>query len=819
MSGIQQTLLGGSPAGYQIERSLRFNSADSAYLNRTPASASNRKTWTYNVWLKRSSLAAFQRFLSDSSNNSYLRFNTSDQLDWNFWNGTSYGIATSQVFRDVSAWYMITLAIDTTQATDTNRVKIYVNGSQITAFASASYPPQNAETNFNNNTIHYISGYGATAEFLNGYLTEINFIDGQALTPSDFGETDAATGVWKPKKYAGTYGTNGFYLNFSDSSNTTSATLGKDSSGNGNNWTPNLFSVTAGAGNDSLVDTPTSYGTDIGVGGEVRGNYCTWNPLAGTGSGVTGYGWTLANGNLDYTATDPATYSNTITSTFAVTSGKWYLEVTMGSSPAGGHPIIGVIETEDISLATSTSNFQTATYTSVVRGTDGQKSVFGSTSFASYGSSLASGDRLNIAIDGDNGKIWWGKNGTWFNSGVPASGTNAGDTFTAGRSLSIICTAYNANGTNVLNAGQRPFADTVPSGFKALCTQNLPTPTIGATSTTQANDYFNVATWTGNDATRTITGYGFQPDFIWTKGRNVAAGHRLSDAVRGASGGTMLNLNTASTGAENTDTAITGFASDGFTMDGSNHPNVSPYTYVGWGWKANGAGSSNTAGTITSTVSASTTSGFSIATFTMPASGTSDTVGHGLGVAPAMVIVKSRGSSSWGVYHKNLTSAAYYLRLQTTDGETSSNSYWNSTAPTSTVFTLGATWYGAGTMVAYSFAPIEGYSAFGSYSGNNSSTDGSFVYLGFRPRFIMIKSTSSGTEWVMVDSARSTYNLVDTSLYANQAYSESTIGTVNDIDFLSNGFKLRNNTGYVNASQTYIYAAFAENPFKYSLAR
>ncbi len=373
--------------------------------------------------------------------------------------------------------------------------------------------------------------------------------------------------------------------------------------------------------------------------------------------------------------------------------------------------------------------------------------------------------------------------------------------------------------TSSINFGQRPFAHTAPSGFKALCTQNLPTPTIGATSTTQANRYFDILLETGTGSARSVTGLNFQPDFLWAKGRSGSASHLLYDAVRGVD----KSLNTNNTLAEDTTAGqLTSFNSNGYSLpnDTAGYLNFSGRTYAFWNWKANGSGSSNTQGTITSTVSANTTAGFSIATFTMPASGTSDTVGHGLGVAPAMVIVKARGStSSWGVYHKNLTSAAYYLRLQVSDGELSSNSYWNSTAPTSTVFTLGATWYGAGTMVAYSFAPIEGYSAFGSYSGNNSSTDGTFVYLGFRPRFIMIKSTSAGTDWVMMDSARNTYNLADTSLYANSANSESTIGTVNDIDFLSNGFKLRNNTGFVNASQTYVYAAFAENPFKYSLAR
>jgi len=253
MSGIQQTLLGGSPAGYQIERSLRFNSADSAYLSRTPASAGNRKTWTWSGWVKRSALGTTQ-FLevayTGATTRSIIYFSSDNALSYfdQTSGSTNASIITTSLYRDVSSWYHIVIAIDTTQATSSNRAKLYVNGAQITSFSTATYPSQNFDTLFNATNNHNLgcSETAGTAHF-SGYLTEVNFIDGQALTPSDFGETDAATGVWKPKRYTGTYGTNGFYLNFSDNSNTTAATLGKDSSGNGNNWTPNGFSVAADA--------------------------------------------------------------------------------------------------------------------------------------------------------------------------------------------------------------------------------------------------------------------------------------------------------------------------------------------------------------------------------------------------------------------------------------------------------------------------------------------------------------------------------------------------------------------------------------------
>ena len=251
--------IGSEAGGYQIERSLRFNSADSAYLSRTPASASNRRTWTYSFWVKRAKLSR-QMFLGVYTSGSDVAVIEieSDQISWYDYLTSSYRyeIRTTQVLRDPSAWYHIVFAVDTTQATAGNRFKMYVNGSEVTAFGTSNNPTQNTDLAVNAAIGHYI-GSIAGSSYVDAYLTEINFIDGQALTPSSFGETDSITGVWKPKKYAGTYGTNGFYLNFSDNSSNTATTIGKDNSGNGNNWTPNNISVTSGVTYDSMLDVPT----------------------------------------------------------------------------------------------------------------------------------------------------------------------------------------------------------------------------------------------------------------------------------------------------------------------------------------------------------------------------------------------------------------------------------------------------------------------------------------------------------------------------------------------------------------------------------
>ena len=444
-----------SDGGYQISRSLRFNESDTTYLNRTPASTGNRKTYTFSTWIKRSKVSSDgDTIIASMPSGGQFRIfietvTAPNQLRLFSYNGSfQFQLITTQVFRDFSAWGHLVVAVDTTQATASNRVRVYWNGVEITSFSTTTYPSQNVDLQFNQASQPHSIGntyyVGSTSGMYNGYLTEFYFVDGTQLTPSSFGETNAQTGVWQPKAYSGSYGTNGFYLNFSDNSNTTAATLGKDYSGNGNNWTPNNFSVTAGAGNDSLVDSPTSYGTDTGVGGTVRGNYCTLNPLDTNLTNIT-----LSNGNLTCTqATDAVTRG-----TFGVTSGKWYWEATLGNTKA----VLGVATS-----AASLGNYLGSdafgwSYYSLT----GQKINNGS--FTSYGATFTTGDVIGIAFDADAGTLVFYKNGT--SQGTAFSGLTNGPYLPAqGTSASL----------QYFNFGQRPFAYTAPSGFKALCTQNLP---------------------------------------------------------------------------------------------------------------------------------------------------------------------------------------------------------------------------------------------------------------------------------------------------------------------------------------------------------
>lgn len=313
-----------------------------------------------------------------------------------------------------------------------------------------------------------------------------------------------------------------------------------------------------------------------------------------------------------------------------------------------------------------------------------------------------------------------------------------------------------------------------------------------------------------------VNGVGFQPDFVWNKARSIGRDHALYDSVRGTGKYLSSDLTIAELTGIN---GVSAFNSNGYTLGSDGDSNINGATFVGWQWKAGGTAVSNTAGSITSSVSANTTAGFSVVTYT--GNGTNGaTVGHGLGVAPSMMIVKRRDAvAAWDVYHSSI-GATGRLYLNTTDSTNTSSAPWNNTAPTSTVFTVGTatdTNASASTIVAYCFAQVAGYSAFGSYTGNGSA-DGPFCYTGFRPRFVMIKRTDSISDWTTYDTSRSTYNQMNLALYANLSNAEAT--TIIVIDTLSNGFKIRNSNADTNASGgTYIYACFAETAFKFSNAR
>jgi hypothetical protein len=507
-------------------------------------------------------------------------------------------------------------------------------------------------------------------------------------------------------------------------------------------------------------------------------------------------------------------------------TGKWYFEwIYTDNTPAA---MTGIATAQ---AASTSSGLGTDAYG---WGYHYNGNKYNNNSAVSYGASYTTGDVIGVAFDSDTGTLTFYKNNS--SQGTAYTGLTTSTYFP----VSAVAGSTAAQGPTI-NFGQRGFLYTPPSGYKALCTTNLPTPTIGATVATTTNKYFDAKLWTGDAVTpkQVVTGLAFQPDFIWTKTRSIATQHALYDAVRGVGSGKILlsNESNAEGGTGGTSDATYGYMSainsDGFTTTkGSSDTNYffnnSGETYVAWNWNAGGSTVTNTSGTISAQVRANPTAGFSIVTYTATA-GDPITVGHGLGVAPNMFFVKSRSAAGtdWFVYHSSL-GATKNLRLNSYVAAATATNVWNDTAPTSSVITTSNAINTNGvTYVAYCFAQIAGYSAFGSYTGTGS-TDGPFVYCGFRPRWIMIKnSTFAGTttsNWFIRDTSRDTYNVANKHLWADLSVTESNASYAasqyENLDILSNGFKLKNNNGGTNRSgDTMIYAAFAEIPFKNSLAR
>jgi hypothetical protein len=591
----------------------------------------------------------------------------------------------------------------------------------------------------------------------------------------------------------GTY----IYMAFAD---TRDAQFNFDASGNKNNWTPN--NINSNASSETTYDIMNDVAT---LTDEDTANFATWNPL-NVATNIT-----TTNANLSFNATTTSGNHRMVRATHGMTSGKYYWEVNVNNS--SNVDIVGV----------SSMDFNGNPLNNYVGGHSASAGYGYSTSTGSwYGNGFTingatppafpSSGIIGVAFDADNGELYFHRNGTWINSANPSAGT--GSNFTASTTQSGYLPAistYNNQGTWSVNFGQRPFKYTPPTGYKKLNTYNLPDSTI-----VDGSQYMNPVLWSGNGTSQSITGVGFEPDLVWTKERTSTSSNLLIDSVRGAN----IYLASNTTDDERVVTnAISSFDSDGFTVGNSGGWNQSGQTYVGWSWRGSDSSAvSNTDGTITSTVSANTDSGFSVVTYT--GNGTNGaTIGHGLGNAPEWVIVKRRDSAGddWLHYHKSL-GATKSIAFDT-NGAITSSTRWNNTTPSSSVITLGTSTgvNGSGaTYVAYCFSDVEGFSKFGSYTGNGS-TDGPFVYTGFRPAFIMTKCSSSGGEWEMYDTSRGSYNAITSTLEAQSSTSELNYYT---IDILSNGFKQRNYYNTQNQSgATFIYMAFAEHPFKHSLAR
>ena len=792
----------GGDTGYKIDQSLMFNAGDTAYLNRTPSSAGNRRTFTLSMWMKLTTtgFGAGPVFCCGTGTNdastTYIAFY---QGKWHYQGyNTNYRV-TNRLFRDVGSWYHFVWAIDSTQGTADNRIRLYVNGVEETSFGTKNNPSQNYDFIINSTNEHQLGDEGnQTGGYtpFDGYMAEVNFIDGAQLTPSSFGETDSDTGQWIPKEPDGlTYGTNGFYLKF------VSGAIGTDSSGEGNNYTANNL-----ANADVLLDTPTN-------------NFPTLNSLMGNAA----TGLTLSQGNLKAAQASLTSETAKAYSTMSFVSGKWYAEVSCSAANVtSGHGVVNFSQSsEGFDFDSSTNNVSVFTYGALIH-KNGSQTQSGLNSTAS-GSNI-----LGIALDLDNGTVQFYSNGS--TSGNAETLTrNTGDIFVfcdAADSGGYASTSayewnYGQNGThsgtktaggNTDGNGIGNFVNAVPSGFLAPCSSNLAAPTIK-----KSTDHFDIATYTGTGSTRSVTGLDHQPDILWIKARSTTDDHRVQDAVRGST--KQLDVN--NTDAEYTAAdGITSFNSDGFTIgaDSGNQFNVSGTSSVAWSWKANGSGGANNSGDINATVSANTTAGISIVKWTANGSN-ADTIAHGLGVKPSVVWYKKidNGGHGWYVLTDAIDGSQDYLAMNTTGAALSSAGAYG-WATSSTISNW--TWNNGHGMMAYAFAEVDGFSSFGGYIGDGTSDNGPFIYTGFKPRLVIVKKSSvAGSSWFMWDSLRHPENVIDLAVWADASNGDTSHAEY-EIDFLSNGFKIRGQSAGSNASgATHFYMAFAEAPFKYATAR
>jgi hypothetical protein len=833
MAIFPSTSIASAAGGFDIPYSCRFDRASSSKFTRATwtSSAADRRKWTYSVWFKVCGNFGTARdlFYCGSHDECMLSNSPTDTLDW-FTEGASSRLITNRVFRDVGAWYHAVFVMDTTLATAGDRMKIYINGVRETSFSTNNTPTQNHQTKFGDGSSPLYLGSSGSSNYWDGYFSEAHFVQGQALDASSFGEVDEDYGHWKAKKYSGSHG-DGFYLDFKSS-----GTLGNDAAG-GTDLTPSNL-----AASDQMLDSPAN-------------NFAVINNLDGD---IDTYD-TFTEGNLRFknTANQNASHRR---ATFSMDSGKWYWEVLRENSGDQG-ATLGIMPSPEGNHASVYIGSTNRTYANLNKGIGikgsgvtmaGSGNTVNGTSPAS-----AAGNVIQWAYDADTGKLWHGFDGTWQNSGNPAAGTTPWATANAYATIKYAPAFQSHNNvTYIANFGQDGtfagnktaagnaddndygnFLYDVPAGFLALCSKNLPDPTV------VSSEHFNTVLWTGNATQRNITGVGFQPDLVWGKNRNYGNYHELTDSVRGVTKSLFANESMA----EETDAQkLQAFLTDGFQIGTAAGYNRNGDPHVAWNWKAGTAGSGATqgSGTLkTYTSSYNTDAGFSITKYA--GNGTANhKIPHSLSVAPNLVITKNLSSGGWtrGWAVGSIQPAVSmdftdYLILNTSDAKADSASgVWNDIAPTATVFNCGDssafnyTNENGSDYIAYCWHDVEGYSKIGSYQGN-ANADGTFVYTGFRPAWVMIKCLTGDVYrgWLILNTAMATYNPAGNTntLFANSSQVEgyrgngSSAATNVNVDVLSNGFKIRStaNAETNSTSVGYIYTAFAETPFKHATAR
>ena len=780
-----------------ITNSVIFNRADNPYMyfNKSGITPDSDKKFTFSCWFKigekgsRLNTGLFNSNTDGSNGGNVTRyaplatFTANGNLfgyDYDS-GGYNWYFSTNRTFEDTSKWYHFVLAIDTTQSTSTDRMKIYIDGDQITSFSSTVYPALNQDLYTVMAGGYHILGLGYNAKF-DGYIAEVNLIENQQLTPSTFGLTDTSTGRWIPKTLSGiTYGTNGFRLTFADSS-----ALGDDTSGNTKD-----FTATNLASTDQTTDSPSQ-------------NFPTFdnNQTIDNAGGTNIFSEGNLRVDMDYGGSGNQYGMALMNPAYAVTSGKYYWEHKLISQSHTNPSIYnlsmpGIIDLNKDADITSYIGHTSGptTYSWYTLGgyvfCDG---TYDTQQYLPGGSTLpAIGDIINFALDMDNGAWYIGVNGTYVTAngavGDPTSGsarTGAVRTFAPNTRKYIYGTSTQSgfNCVDEVNFGQKSFTHSIPTGYTKWQQDNVPS--------TDKNI----------------------PGMCWVKNRDSASWyHTIIDSSRGA----LKEIYTNGSFVEATQAnSLRKFLKGGYQTGEAGNWNNGGDRFVSWNWVANnGTSSANSNGSIASVVQANQTAGFSIVKYSGN-SGSAGTIGHGLSAKPEWIMVKDRDASSyeWMVQHTSL-GATHYGSISSTDPFYDNDTIWNDTEPTSSVFSIGTNGSvntGTNDYVAYVWHSVDGFSKFGSYSGNGDA-DGKFVYTGFTPVWIMVKrSTASGYNWQIWDTKRSPINPVtNQALFADGTFAE---GGTSKLDILSNGFKWRGTEAWVNASSvTYVYMAFAEHPF------
>ena len=920
--------------GDTVSQSLRFR-GEGNHLNRTQT-AGNRRTFTYSIWFKKTnsggdpdnSGAGYFELLgeagSNASNRTGMRLEDDVMKTYNVSGGsTNFLYEGTAMLRDPSSWYHFVWRWDTTQSASADRLRFYINGVQQTLTETTSFG-QNSDTFVNADTVTFSIGDlpgGGARDQINGYVADVYMVDGQSLDATSFGRYQE-DGVWVPKNYTGTYGTNGFHLDFADSSD-----LGNDVSGNNNDFSATGFdtadvalystdlfteSGTASPDFDSTDKTFASGGEAVNVfdgnssneaGTIYSPNTGTWvifRPATAIVAQTSVKVRTRFCESIYVNETDTglnATASSGLPGTLVDLSSALSFPITITNiavrgNSSGGNASEGRITDIEIDGTiledntdndvdyndTPTSNY--ATYNPLVNNdepTFNQANLNGDSFnngiawatqelpnkhlycefIRTAGDRFAAGvwdaeDRFEKGAANDNdyafGIVYseFQGNNNIYNESTTASQTGLtayttddvlgvewrGDLATrqvnfyingtqvgtsenvaaGGRYYFGVDRAGGSTGPSVqVNFGQMPFL-AAPSGVtntaNGMQTNNLPEPTIK-----NGKEYFETKLYSGTNNSNSITGLEFSPDLIWIKVRDASDNHVLVDTIRGTD--SVLFSNSPDQQASSS-SRFTSFDSNGFTVDTSDTAwNNSSNDYVAWCWKAGGTAVSNTDGTITSSVSANTEAGFSIVSYT--GTGNNATVGHGLNNPPEFAIVKNReGGQNWAVGSDAIDSwgTVLYLNNDQAKEPTGGSTYWNNLAPTNSILNIGsaANTNSSNDMIAYLWHSVEGYSKFGKYAGNDNA-DGVFVYLGFRPAMIILKSIGLGYDWFIWDTARDTSNPSATVLKPDLTQDEAAAGSpATEIDILSNGFKIRG-ANQVNQLTDHLYAAWAESPF------